>query len=166
MRNSFAAKLILSVAVGLFCGCLTSVVSIAAESIQRTSASTKSDSSPCKGVIQTIAEHIKNKADLERAITKQLNASHPALKITSVSVLRSFASGNWSIIYVQPHKLERVFFFYAGNPLTSRYVTEFSDMVMAMIHGEPAMKDWVLKNAPGIPPKLANCFVWYVTQGS
>jgi len=119
--------------------------------------------SQCEGMNQNLSENYK--ADLARAITKQLNVSHPALKITSVSVLRSFASGNWIIIHVAPPKAEAVFLFYAGNPLTSRYVTEFSDMGMAMFHGEPAMKDWVLKNAPGIPPKLASCFVWYVTKG-
>ena len=121
--------------------------------------------SPCQGVNQNLGANIKNKTDLARAITKQLNVSHPALKISSTTVLRSFASGNWSIVYVAPDKAERVFVFYAGNPLTSRYVTLWGGEGATTVKDEPIIKNWVLKNAPGIPPKLASCFAWYVTKG-
>jgi hypothetical protein len=119
--------------------------------------------SPCQGMIQNLSEN--NKAELARAITKQLNLSHPALKISSTTVLRSFASGNWSIIHVQPDKAEPVFLFFAGNPLTSRYVTLWGGEGATTGKDEPIIKNWVLKNAPGIPPKLAGCFAWYVTHG-
>jgi hypothetical protein len=30
---------------------------------------------------------------------------------------------------------------------------------------EQSIRAWTLRNAHGIPPKLASCFAWYVTHG-
>jgi len=34
---------------------------------------------------------------------------------------------------------------------------------VALKKEERDVGDWVLKNAPGIPRKLASCFAWHVT---
>lgn len=110
--------------------------------------------SPCQGVNQTPGENIKNKADLERSIAKQL-------KLPKVSVNRSFVYGRWSIFYVETHKTDPAYLFYSENPLTNTYVYRLGGELE--IIGEQKIRDQVLKNAPGIPPELANCFAWYVT---
>ena len=130
---------------------------------ERSSTAAKADISPCQGVTHNLGANIKNKADLERAITKQLKVSLPALKDKSITVLHMFACDNWSIFYVTPHVADEFFLFYAGNPLTGRYVTKL--MGSELDEKEPKIKDWVLKNAPGIPPKLASCFVRHATRG-
>lgn len=120
------------------------------------------ETSPCEGMIKNLSE--KNKADLEDAIAKQLN-SPEKVKVSSVALRRVLASHNWSIIHVAPPRAEDVVLFYAGNPLTSRYVTVWATTMWAdamFNDDEPKIKAWVLKNAPGIPPKLASCFAWYV----
>ena len=110
--------------------------------------------SPCDSVDRVLTN--KRKAVLVPAITKQLHVS-------SVDILQSFKFGAWTIIYVDTHEADEVYLFYAHNPLTSRYITMWSGA--AAINEEQEIKDWTLKNAPGIPPQLANCFAWHVTKG-
>jgi len=119
--------------------------------------------SPCQGVNQSFGENIKNRVELERAIAKQMNSSHQHLKIASVAVDKLYVYENWSIVYVNPHVAEPVFLFYSGNPMRTRYVTQWGGTAFG--EDETTIKNWVLKNAPGIPLKLAACFAWQVTKG-
>lgn len=109
--------------------------------------------SPCDGVDRSITN--KRKVALSIAIAKQLHASN-------VDVLQSFRSGAWSIIYVDTHETDSAFLFFSRSPLTSRYVTMWSGA--ASINEKQEIKDWTLKNAPGIPQQLARCFAWHVTK--
>jgi hypothetical protein len=133
---------------------------------QRASTAAKSETSPCEGVTQTKGENIKNKAALEVAITKQLKDlvrkyNSPKLKVT---LLYAYAQDNWTILIVSlvENSDSYAHLFYSGNPLTNRYVTSFegSDWGKDM----QTIKDWVLKNAPGIPPNLASCYAWHQTH--
>ena len=160
MKTSFTAKLILAVAVCLCCRGATHAVFAASESVQKSSMATKPVVSPCQGLNQSLSENYK--ANLARAVAKQINGT-TKLKVSSVDVIQSFASDNWSIVYVNTHVSDELFLIYSGNPLTNRYVTLWAGA--AMIEDEPIMKAWVLKNAPGIPPKLASCFARRVTLG-
>jgi hypothetical protein len=50
---------------------------------------------------------------------------------------------------------------YTPGPLKRHSVTEWG---RAASEGEEKeIKDWTLKNAPGIPERLARCFAWHVT---
>ena len=68
----------------------------------------------------------------------------------------------WSIIYVDTHESDEAYVFYAHDPLRSRYVTLWSGA--ARMDEEQEIKVWTIKNAPGIPQKLAGCFAWHVTK--
>lgn len=109
--------------------------------------------SPCDGVKRAVAD--ERKATLASRIAGQLSVS-------SVDVLQSFQSGSWSIIYVDTHQADEVFLFYSGDPLTGRYITMWSGA--ATSDEEQQIRDWTLKNAPGIPENLARCFAWHVTK--
>jgi hypothetical protein len=143
MKISRITKFILSLVVGLFCGCLSST------------AVAKADSSPCGGINRSLSNI--SREDLTGAIAKQLNVPSP-------TVLELLATDNWSIIRVDPHTYEKVYLFYSGNPLKDHFITEWGGVAMTPEEFR-IVREWVTKNAPGIPPKLAACFVWYVTEG-
>lgn len=109
--------------------------------------------SPCDGVDRSLTT--KRKAALSVAITRQLN-------VRSADVGESFQFGGWSIIYLSVPAADSPFLFYSRDPLTSSPVTMWSGA--AAPFEEREIRDWTLKNAPGIPPKLASCFAWHVTN--
>jgi hypothetical protein len=92
---------------------------------------------------------------LAPAIAKQLDA-------TKIDVRESLQFGGWSIIYVDTHNSDDAYLFFASNPLASRPVTMWGGA--AARDEERDIRIWTIKNAPGIPPKLANCFAWHVTK--
>jgi hypothetical protein len=110
--------------------------------------------SPCDGVNRGLTN--EKRAALESKIAKRLAMS-------SVDVLQSFQLGGWRILYVDTHQADEVFLFYSGDPLTSPEVTSWGGA--AQVGEEQQIKDWTLKNARGIPSKLAGCFAWHVTKG-
>ncbi len=111
--------------------------------------------SPCDGVNRSLTN--ERKAALSPVIAKQL-------RYRSVDALQSFKLGDWNIIFVDTHESDETFVFYAHDPLTNRYITLWSGA--ARIEEEQALKEWALKNAPGIPHRLAGCFAWRVTKGN
>ena len=108
---------------------------------------------PCYGVDRGITN--ERKAALGPGIARQLNVMH-------VDVLESWQFGGWSIIYVDTHESDDAFLFYSHDALTSPYLTLWGGV--ATPDEEREVKDWTLKNAPGIPPRLADCFAWHVTH--
>jgi hypothetical protein len=109
---------------------------------------------PCDGVNRNLTP--QRKSEIAPSIAKQL-------QVPKVDVLESFQAGDWSIVYVDTHNSDDAFLFYPHSPLTSRYVTIWGGA--AMRSEEKAIRDWTLKNAPGIPGRLASCFAWHVTKG-
>lgn len=109
--------------------------------------------SPCDGVNRQLDK--ERKSLLEPVIAKQLQAS-------KVDVLQSFRMDNWSVIYVDTHEADEAFLFYAGDPLTNHFITLWSGG--ASSSEEQSIKQWVIKNAAGIPTGLADCFAWHVTK--
>ena len=108
---------------------------------------------PCAGVNRGLTN--ARKVALAPRIAKQLN-------VLRVDVLESFQFGGWSFIYVDTHESDDAFLFYSHDPLTSRYLTLWGGS--ARIDEEQGIKDWTIKNASGIPPRLASCFAWRVTN--
>lgn len=109
--------------------------------------------SPCAGVDR--APKLEHRIPLEAEIAKQLH-------VKKIRILRSFRLGTWTIFYVETYETDNGYVFYAHDPLKSRYVTEWGGI--ATPDEERSIKSWVLKNAPGIPHRLASCFAWRVTR--
>jgi hypothetical protein len=109
--------------------------------------------SPCYQIDR--ASTRSDKAALSRAIEKHLPTQF-------ADVHQSFRAGGWTILYVSFHDSDDAYLFYSHDPLTSRPVTLWGGV--AMSNEEQAIKEWTVKNAPGIPPGLANCFAWHVTN--
>src|SRR5271168_1716686 len=89
--------------------------------------------SPCDGVDRSLTN--KRKVALAPEIARQLDAS-------SVDVLQSFRTGDWSIIYVDSHKADEAFLFSAHDPLTHHYITLWSGA--AAYNEEKETEEWVL----------------------
>ena len=115
---------------------------------------------PCDGVDRRLPSN--EKPALESIITTQLKARELA-DLKSVELMQSFRLEAWGIYYVSTGVSDETFVFYAGDPRSHDYVTYWSGA--ATRSEEKRIRNWVLKNAPGIPRKLARCFSWYVTQG-
>ena len=114
---------------------------------------------PCDGINQSITE--QRKAELAPKLAKQLSARGIVTK--NVDVLASYRYDGWSILYVDTNVSDEAFLFYRRDPLKGKYITLWSGAAMRSEQDE--MQAWTLKNAQGIPPRLAGCFAWYVTNG-
>ena len=104
---------------------------------------------------------------IDRKITPQRQtaiAPHIAkqLQVKKADVLKSFQYRGWSIFYVETHETDEAYVFYSGDPLKSAYVTLWGGA--ARKDEEREIRQWTLKNAPGIPNRLAGCFAWHVTN--
>jgi hypothetical protein len=105
---------------------------------------------------------------VDRNLTPQRKASLAPqianqLQVKAVDILDSFQGQGWTIVYVETHQSDETYVFYSRDPMQSSYVTLWSGA--ARIDEERTIKAWVVKNAPGIPAKLAGCFAWHVTKG-
>ena len=109
--------------------------------------------SPCDGVDRSLTED--RKSQLAPVIAKQLN-------IESAAILQSYSYRGWYIIYVSTHVSDEAFLFFNVDPTQGKYLTTWGGGAAA--NEEPEIKQWVLKNAKGIPSKLAGCFAWHVTK--
>ena len=116
-------------------------------------ASTACAAPPCSGMIRSLTD--ARKAALAPAVARQLH-------VHQVEVRQSFQVGTGDIIYVDTHQSDKAFVFYAHDPLTSHFITLWSGA--AMRNEEQSIEAWTIKNAPGIPVKLASCFAWHVTK--
>ena len=116
-------------------------------------ARTASAASACDNVDRSLTNN--GKAALAPVIARQLHAQ-------KVDVLQSFRLDGWTILYVDSHEADEAFLFCSHDPLRTRYITMWSGA--AARNEEQSIGAWTLKNAQGIPPKLASCFAWYVTN--
>lgn len=108
---------------------------------------------PCDGVSRQLTA--ADKAAWSAPVAQQLG-------VARVEVLQSFAFGGWRIVYVNTFETDEAFLFYHGDPRHTHYLTFWAGAA-----GEDETADtrrWVLQQAPGIPPTLAACFAWHVTQ--
>jgi hypothetical protein len=115
--------------------------------------SSPAGASPCSGIDRSLKSD--RKAALASALAKEL-------RVSTVDILESFRGLGWSIIYVDTHESDYQFLFFSGDPLSSHSVTGWGGA--AMENEEQEIKDWTIKNAPGIPDHLAACFAWHVTK--
>ena len=109
--------------------------------------------SACSGVDRTLPKE-RSKA-LAPILAKQLDAKH-------AEISKSFRFGGWSILYVSTGEADDAYVFYSGDPMQIKYVTLWGGV--ALENKEQEIRDWTLKNAPGIPRTLARCFAWHVTK--
>lgn len=111
-------------------------------------------SSPCGGVDRSLTEG--RKAALAPKIAGQLH-------VQSAEVYESFRLGNWTILFVDSPEADAASLFYSHDPSSSRYVALWGGGAAPPFE-EENVRNWVFKNVPGIPRKLATCFAWYVTS--
>jgi len=109
--------------------------------------------SPCDNVDRSLTD--TSKTVLAPVIASQLHAK-------KVDVLQSYRFDGWTILYVNSHDSDETFLFYSHDPLHTRYITMWGGA--AAWNEEQSIRKWTLKNAPGIPRKLASCFAWHVTS--
>jgi hypothetical protein len=109
--------------------------------------------SPCDNVDRSLTD--TSKTVLAPVIASQLHAK-------KVDVLQSYRFDGWTILYVNSHDSDETFLFYSHDPLHNRYITMWGGA--AAWNEEQSIRKWTLKNAPGIPRKLASCFAWHVTS--
>ncbi len=107
---------------------------------------------PCTGVDRTLT---KQGGATLAAIAKQLD-------VKRVLVHQSFRFGGWSILYVSTFETDDAYVFYRSDPARSHYVTLWGGV--AIEDEEQEIRDWSVKNAPGVPPILARCFAWHVAK--
>jgi hypothetical protein len=108
---------------------------------------------PCVNVDRTLT-----------AVQKQAWAPSIArqLHVPGVGVLQVFHQGDWRIIYIDTHRSDNAFLFYRGEPQQGRYINLWAGVAQA--DEEASITQWTQTNVQGIPPDLAQCFAWYVTQ--
>jgi hypothetical protein len=70
-------------------------------------------------------------------------------------VSKSLSFGGWCILYVSTGAAD-AYVFYAADPSRNKYVTMWGGV--ALEGEEQEIRDWALKNAPGIPRTLASRF--------
>jgi len=119
---------------------------------------------PCPEIDRSLDE--KFAAEIAPSLAKQLQKEfqknlHKSLDV-KVKVLKSFKFEKWTILYVSTGVSDEAYLFFSGDPRNSNYVTSWSGM--AEKEDAKSLKNWVLKNAPGIPQRFAEFFVWYVTE--
>ncbi len=111
------------------------------------------NSTPCNGVDRSLSE--SRKKELASAIIRQEG-------LERADVMQSFKSDGWTIVYVNTYISDEPYLFYSGDPIMAkRPITAWSGA--ATVFETSEIKDWVLKNAPNIPDRLASCFAWHVT---
>lgn len=109
--------------------------------------------SPCATVRRDLSD--SQKAEWAGAIARQVT-------VPSVSVLQAFTLSDWKIVYVNSPSSDPPFVFFHGAPDRVHYITLWSGAARA--DEETSIRAWAIKNAPGIPTDLAECFAWYVTK--
>jgi hypothetical protein len=108
---------------------------------------------PCRGVNRHLSAH--RALILNPIVAKQLG-------IPKAAVLQSFRLNAWNILYVETYQSDEAYLFFPSSPLSTRYVTVWGGD--AMSSEEDDIRSWTIKNAPGIPDRLARCFAWHVTK--
>lgn len=109
---------------------------------------------PCAGVDRGALSETQKPA-LAREMARQLGRR-------VIDVQRVFRDGRWVIFYVATQDSDPAFLFFSGDPASTRYVTLWAGA--AARSEEAAIQTWVEKEALGIPPRLAACFAWHVTN--
>jgi hypothetical protein len=121
---------------------------------------------PCSGVDRTLSENDQRNfaTAIERHLNKQLGPTvNEQITTSPQDVLQVFRLGAWHIVYVNTHVSDEPFLFYDRPPHKSAaYITAWAGG--AATNEAPRIRNWLIKNAPGIPKKLANCFAWHVTN--
>jgi len=108
--------------------------------------------SPCGGINRGLSKG--DQIGLSRRVSD--------LQGRRVDVLQSFRFHGWTILFVEPYTSDEEDLFFAHDPFSSRYVALWGGGV-APTFEKKNVRRWVLKNAQGVPRKLASCFAWYVT---
>lgn len=111
------------------------------------------NSSPCSGIDRSLTPQAQRQ--LESAIA---NEQHRA----QVAVSDIFRSKGWSIVYTDASDGDEPYLFYSRSPEQGAHPVTIWSGGGAIFETTDIARQ-VMKDAPGIPPKLAECFAWHVT---
>ncbi len=113
------------------------------------------NATPCDGVDRGLTA--RQQTQLGAAIAKQQ-------KMEKVTVYAWFKRDGWFVVFSDASVGDSPYFFYSKDPMKgAKPITTWSGA--ATIFETSEVAEWVKKNAPGIPERLANCFAWHVTLG-
>ena len=111
------------------------------------------NSRPCRGIDRSLTPQAQRR--LESAIASEQHRAR-------VAVSDIFRSGGWAIVYADASDGDQPYLFYSRSPeLGAHPVTLWSGGAAIFETTDIARR--VMNDAPGIPPKLAECFAWQVT---
>lgn len=119
---------------------------------------------PCTGVDRSLSANQRENFSpaIEQHLNNQLGLKEH-ISIEPQDVLQVFRLGHWHIVYVGTHVSDEPYLFYAHEPQkSSSYMTIWAGA--AMSDEAPEIRRWLIKNASGIPGKLAKCFAWHVSK--
>lgn len=108
---------------------------------------------PCAGMAGQLTK--EQEVLLNTQVSKQLG-------MRNAQVIQVLRFENWQILYADTHQSDEVFLFYAQDPLSSHFITMWSGA--ALRSEQESIRNWAVKNAPGIPEQLSRCFAYHVTQ--
>lgn len=111
------------------------------------------NATPCDGVDRRLT--VDRKAQLEIAIAKEQRRK-------TVRVFESFKSDGWFVLLTDASEGDEPYMFYSNDPVEGGHPVALWSGA-ATIFETSEEEQWVKENAPGIPARLASCFVWHVT---
>ncbi len=95
-------------------------------------------------------------AEVTRTLARQLDA-------TDVKIVQSYRSDIWNLLAIEADS-ERTYLVYAGDPVKTAFIASWAGASSG--DSDKAVRAWVLRSAPSMPAKLADCFAWSVTKGA
>ena len=103
-----------------------------------------------------------------RASTARLQAVASAISKTegfpNSHVLAYYAAAGWFVVYTDASAGDERYLLYRGDP-ASGIKSKLSWSGAATMFETTEIRDWVVRDAPGVPRQLADCFAWQVTLG-
>jgi hypothetical protein len=122
--------------------------------------------SPCTGIEQVLTQTQKVAflPSIERHLNNQLGKGlGQSISMSPEDIFQVFRVGKWHIVYVNSHVSDEPYLFYNSAPdAAERYLTAWAGG--ATMDEGAEIYAWTLREAPGIPHKLASCFSWHVTM--
>ena len=111
------------------------------------------NSSPCRGIDRSLTPQAQRQ--LESAIASEQRRA-------KVAVSDIFRSSGWAIVYTDASDGDEPYLFYSRSPEQGAHPVTIWSGGAAIFETTDIARN-LMKGAPGIPPKLAECFAWHVT---
>jgi len=116
------------------------------------------EASPCSQIWQ------KSLTEATALISAEaIRASLPPVMLGHAPVYEHMSVGPWHIVWAEPDDGEPAALFIKLDGKTPRLAEVWGGVVRE--DERRSIENWALTLAPQFPPRLAQCFAWYVTVG-